>query len=384
MRRRSSARYELTVRTPLARYGVAIALAAVALGAGKALIPHTDGPPYTLLVGAVAISAWYGGFGPALLTAVLGWSLSPLLMSRSPGFDLAEQDEARWVTSLVVGLLVVWVSLVMRRAQERAATAAVEAEESTRQVESLQSLTTALSAAVTPSDVAGELVRRTPPLIGARGGALGLIEGDELVIVDPSGVSPQTHAPGLRLPLTILSPITQAAAQGELQRASDRAAFEQDFPDGAALSPYAQAVLAVPLRVGGQVVGALSFQYDRSDAMHDEADAIAVMAADLGGQALERSRLYEREQQWRQGLDRMLRLAPRLYAGSMDEISLEICREARRTLGADITEIWTVDADWVWLDLVCRDPEDEMLSDRTSGSRSPSCRDCARPWRTSR
>ena len=363
-RRRSSARYELTVRTPLARYGVAVTLALVALGVGRALTPHTDGPPYTLLVGAVAIAAWYGGFGPALLAAILGWSLSPLLMSESPGFDLAEQDEARWATSLVVGLLVVWVSLVMRRGQQRAVTAAVEAEESTRQVESIHSLTTALSAAVTSSDVARELVRRTPPLIGARGGAVGLVEGDELVIVDPSGVTPQTHAPGLRLPLASRAPITRAAAEGEVQRAADRAAFEREFPDGAALSPYAQAALAVPLSVGGQVVGALSFLYDRSDGVHEEADAVAVIAADLGGQALERSRLYEREQQWRQGLDRMLRLAPRLYAGSTDEVSLEICREARQTLGADLTEIWRVGAGWESLELVCRDPEgDDLTSD---------------------
>ena len=346
------------MRTPLARYGVALALALVALGVGRALTPHTDGPQYTLLVGAVAIAAWYGGFGPALLAAIVGWSLSPL-MSESPGFDLAEQDEARWATSLAVGLLVVWVSLVMRRGQQRAATAAVEAEESTRQVESIHSLTTALSAAVTSSDVARELVRRTPPLIGARGGAVGLIEGDELVVVDPSGVTPQTHAPGLRLPLASRAPLTRAAAEGALQRANDRVAFEREFADGAALSPYAQAALAVPLSAGGQVVGAMSFLYDRSDRIHEDADAIAVIAADLGGQALERSRLYEREQEWRQGLDRMLRLAPRLYAGSTEEISLEICREARHTLGADLTEIWRVDAGWVSLELVCRDPEGE-------------------------
>ena len=362
MRRRSSARFELAERTPLARYGVAVALALVALGVGRILLPHTESPPYTLLVGAVAISVWYGGFGPGLLAAIVGWSLSPLLMSESPGFDLAEQDEARWASSLAVGLLVVWVSLVMRRGQQRAVSAAVEAEESTRQVESIHSLTTALSAAVTSSDVARELIRRTPPLIGARGGAVGLVDGDELVVVDPSGIGPQTHAPGLRLPLTTRAPITQAAAAGTLVRASDRAAFERDFPDGAALSPYAQAALAVPLSVGGQVVGAMSFLYDRSDAVHEEADSIAVIAADLGGQALERSRLYERERQWRQGLDRMLGLAPRLYAGTPDEISLEICREARHTLGADITEIWRVDAEWVWLELVCRDPEGERLS----------------------
>jgi GAF domain-containing protein/anti-sigma regulatory factor (Ser/Thr protein kinase) len=364
MRRTGSARYGLTARTPLARYGAAALLALLAVGIGRVLTSYTDGPPYALVVGAVAVAVWYGGFGPGLLAVVVGWSFAAVVLSEGPGIGLAEQDELQWATSLVVGLVVVWVSLVLRRGRERAATAAVEAEESTRQIESIQSLTTALSAALTPADVAHELIRRTPPLIGARGGAVGLIEGDELVIVDPSGVTPQTHAPGLRLPLTTEAPLTRAAADGVLKRAHDRATFEREFPDGASLSPYAQAALAVPLSVGGHVVGAMSFLFDRPDSVHEEADAIAAIAADLGGQALERSRLYEREQQWRQALDRILRAAPRLYAGTTDEISLEICREARHTLGADITEIWHVDADWVWLELVCRDPEGERLSPR--------------------
>jgi len=326
------------------------------------LLPYTDGPPYTLLVGAVAISVWYGGFGPGFVAAIIGWSLTPIVMSEMPGLSLAEQDETRWVTSLAVGFVVIWVSSVLLRGRERATTAVVVAQASTRQVEAIQELTSALSAALTPSDVARELIQRTPPLIGADAGALGLIEGDELVIVDPSGDAPQAFAPGLRLPLATNAPLTRAAVDDELERASDRATFDLEFPDGAALSPRAQAAIAVPLRAGGRVVGALMFLFDRSDAVHEEADAIAAIAADLGGQAFERSRLYEREQQWRRTLDRILRVAPRLYAGSTAEISLEICREARRTLGADITEIWRVDPDWVWLERMCRDPESATLT----------------------
>ena len=255
--------------------------------------------------------------------------------------------------------------------------AAVEAEESTRQAASIQTLTTALSSAVTPSDVANELVERTPLLIGARGGALALIEGDEIVIVGPSGLARQTHTPGLRLPLATRAPIARAAAEGEVKRANDRASFERDFPDGATLSPFARAALAVPLKIEGVVVGSLSFLYDDPSAVHEEADAIAAIAADLGGQALERARLYARERQWRQALDRILRAAPRLYSGTTDEVSLEICREARRALGADITEIWRVDADWVWLELVCRVPEEEPLSpeERLSIADLPGLRD---------
>jgi GAF domain-containing protein/anti-sigma regulatory factor (Ser/Thr protein kinase) len=360
-RRTGSARYGLTARTATARYGVAAVLAVVAVTIGRTFMSPADGPQYALYVGAVAVAVWYGGFGPGLLTVVLSWSLSPVVMSEGR-FVVEDSDAVRWVTSLVVALVVVWVSLVMRRGRQRAVTAAVEAEESTRQTASIQMLTSALSSALTPSDVANELVQRTPPLIGARGGALALIEGDEIVIVGPSGLARQTHRPGLRLPLAARAPIARAAAEGDVKRANDRASFERDFPDGAMLSPFAQAALAVPLKTEGAVVGSLSFLYDDPKAVHAEAGAIAAIAADIGAQALERARLYARERQWRQALDRILRAAPRLYSGTTDEVSLEICREARRALGADITEIWRVDADWVWLELVCRVPEDESLS----------------------
>ena len=376
MRGPGSTGYGPVARTAFARYGVAAVLALGAVAAGRVLLPVTDSPAYALLVGAVAVAIWYGGFGPGLFAVALGWSLSPFVLTRADTIAFEDQDEVRWATSLVVGLIVVWVSLVMRRGQERAATAAVAAEESTRQMEILQELTAALSAAVTPTDVAHQLIRRTSLLIGARGGSLGLVDGDDLVIVDPADVARQTHRPGLRLPLASRAPITRAAAEGALMRAADRQAFETAFPDGAALSPNAQAALAVPLRTEGTVVGSLSFLFDRPDAAHDEAEAIALIAADIGGQALERAQLYERERQSRQALDRILRVAPRLYTGSPDEISAEICREARRTLDADITEIWRVDDDWLWLELVCRDPEDETLNghDRLDVAQLPGLR----------
>src|SRR5262245_33132141 len=204
------------------------------------------------------------------------------------GIPVEGSDSVRWVTSLVVALIVVWVSLVMRRGRQRAETAAVEAEESTRQAASIQALTSALSSALTPTDVANELIQRTPPLIGARGGSLALVEGDEIVIVGPSGLARATHRPGLRLPLTTRAPIARAAAAGRLQRANDRAEFERVYPDGAMLSPFAQAALAIPLKIEDSVVGSLSFLYDDPRAVHEEAQAIADIAADIGGQALER------------------------------------------------------------------------------------------------
>ncbi len=334
-----------------------MALALASLGVARALLEATDEPLYALLVGAVAVAVWYGGFLPGVVAIVIGWSLSPLLVTSRLGF--AENDDVRWAVSLVVALVVVWVSFVMRRGQERAATAAAAAEKSTRQMGELQQLATALLVAVTPSDVARELIRRTPGLLGARGGALGLIEGKDLVIVDSGDIAAQTHRPGLRLPLTTRAPITRAAAEGELIRADDRRMLERSFPDGVALTSYAQAALAVPLCVAEEVVGSMSFLFDRAEALHADAEAIALIAADLGGQALERAELYERERQSRRALDRILRVAPRFHAGTPEEVATAICRESRATFGADLSVLWRVEGNRLLV--VACEPELEPL-----------------------
>ena len=56
----------------LLRYGVALGVAAVALGFTLALQSIVARIPMAFFFGAVAISAWHGGLGPGLLTAVLG------------------------------------------------------------------------------------------------------------------------------------------------------------------------------------------------------------------------------------------------------------------------------------------------------------------------
>ena len=71
----------------------------------------------------------------------------------------------------------------------------------------LGALAAELSAAATPDEVAHALVERMPPLLGAVGGALGLVQDDELVIVDPGGVRRATLPARLRIPLGARAPI---------------------------------------------------------------------------------------------------------------------------------------------------------------------------------
>ncbi len=337
-------RYGPLARSFVARYGVAVISALAAVVLARLIIPVADAPVYSILVGAVVVAVWYGGFLPGAVALVIGWAIGPFLLvahDRPAGIHNRD-DLLRWGVPLLVALMIVWISIVMRRGQQRAAAAAVEAEETTREMELLQRLAGALSAAVTPTDVAHALVAQAPGLLGARGGSVSIVEGDEIVIVDPAGVRGQTHPPGQHLPLTTRAPIARSAAENDVVVVRSRDEFLERFPDGAAMTPYARGAVAVPLRIAGAAAGSMSFLFDRDDAVADEAVAIAGIAADLGGQALERARLYEREQRSRRALDRILRVAPRFHVERAEEASEAICREARATFSANVTDIWRV------------------------------------------
>jgi serine phosphatase RsbU (regulator of sigma subunit)/anti-sigma regulatory factor (Ser/Thr protein kinase) len=356
--------YRQPSRAFLVRYAFAVVAAGVSLATMGVFFPLVGEPLYAFVVGGVAVTIWYGGFGPGLLVVLIGWTAAfgffvgdPEVVDRGTDEELVE-----WAATLVVGLAVVWVSVVMRRGRERAGIAADQAEASVRQMTGVQQLATALTAAVTPSDVAHALIERGPSLLGARGGALGLIEGDDLVIVDPQGVGTQTHRPGFRLPLRARAPIAQAAYTGSPVQVRDRATFERVYPDGAALTLYAQGALAVPLRAGGVVVGAMSFLFDAPGSMREDAEAIAGIAADLGGQTLDRAQLFERERESRRALDRVLRVAPRFHADTPENAAATICSEARATFGADVAMLWRLKD--TRLELMHSDPVSDELPPR--------------------
>ena len=330
--------------TPRARYGFAVAVTLAALAIQLVLQRHDESPFYALLVAAVVVSLWYGGVGPSVIALGLGWAASfVFFVGETDELDLGgDLEYFRWSVSLVIAFGIVWVEAVLRHGRDRATRKVGVAEESIRGLEALGELASAVSAAVTTSEVAHALIAHTPRVLGASGGAVGLVEDDELVIVDPVGIPAQTHPPGTRMPLRTRAAIIHAATEGALQLAADRADFVERFPDGAALFPDAQAALAVPLRVAGDVVGSMGFLFDRAVPEIGEVRELALLAADLGGQALERAQLYERERTSRQALDRILRVAPQLHAASPEEVNEAICREARMTFGADLATLWRV------------------------------------------
>ena len=339
------------------RYGLALMLTVVGFVGTLGLLAVSNDPMYAPLIGALAVTAWLGGVGPAAMSLVVGWTLAFWLLVGPHGqLDIGSaEDLTRWAVNLAIGALIVIVAGGLRIGRERATDAAVEVEGSLQRAEALQALGGELAAAVSTVEVSRALAQRASSILGAQGAALGLLDSDDDLVVDPIGIAAQAHVPGRRLALEQATLLSVALREGRTVRADDRASLEADFPESAAiLPPLVSSAVAMPIRSAGKPVGAVEFLFDRENALDDELAAIASTAAGLAEQALERARLYERERETNRALERILQVAPRFYAETTAQVTEAICREARMTFGADYGVLWRVDGDD--LELVNSDP----------------------------
>ena len=331
------------------RYGFAVvaALAGVLVTAALFQTTVSDQPIYAPMIGAVVLTAWYGGFGPSLLTIALGWSAALwLFVDTHPWLSGGSENVTRWWINLVVVLVIAGLGGLLRMRGERAAADASSARDAVREIESLQRLAVALAGALSPADVAHVVTGNAAEIVSAHGVALALVDGDELAVVDPTGLAAEGRSDGDRLALEDSSLLTRAVRDGEVVTAAGREELEVDFHDTATTLPNrVEGAIAVPLWSRDRVVGALGFLFERAEAVGDETVALAVIMGDLTGQALERARLYERESESRAALDRILQVAPRFLADDADDAIQAICREARTTFGADYGVLWRIHDD---------------------------------------
>ena len=101
----------------------------------------------------------------------------------------------------------------------------------------------------------------------------------------------------------------------------------------------------------------MGFPFDSAGSVDADLVALAQLAAALGGQALERSRLYDRERSLREGLDRIARLAPRFAGERTEAVTEAVCREALATFDGDLAQLWAIAGDEAVL--VYQEPPDD-------------------------
>ena len=183
----------------------------------------SDQPIYAPLIGAVVLTAWYGGLGPTALAIVLGWGVSLVLLVDGSVVSGNTDDATRWWINLAVATALGVVGGLLRARSERSAVVAVSASTAMQEIEALQQMSIALSGALSSSDIAEVVTAHATEVVSAHGSALGLIEGEDLWIVDPRGLATHSRMTLDRLPLSKATLLTQAAREGSVAVAPDRA-----------------------------------------------------------------------------------------------------------------------------------------------------------------
>ena len=350
------------IRAPkpaLLRYLVAVVASAAGVAIAEAIFESgvSEQPIYAPLIAAAALTSWFGGFGPSALAIALCWTSALFLLDEprgEVGFGDTE-DMVRWWINLAFVLVIAGFGGLLRIREERSAVAADTARSDVREIESLQELMVALTGAVSSSDVARAVSSHSGDILSASGVALGLVDGEELEIVDPTGLGAEARPDGSRIELRADTLLTEAARTGSIAVAEDRADLGRAYPESDANLPAAvERALALPLRAEGAVIGSVEFLFERDVPLDGDTVGLARIVVDLAGQSLERARLYESERESRQALDRILEVAPRFLAEDTDDVVGVICKEARSTFGADYGVLWRVRQEQ--LELLAIDP----------------------------
>lgn len=280
------------------RYGAAVVVVLLASLLSIALHPWLEPAPLAPFYAAVALSAWYGGVGPAVITIAL--SLAPItLVALEPvGVWRISAAEA---SGLVIFVLVSALLVLLSASRDRAEAAA---ERARARAETLAEATRALTEAGLDRDA-----------------VLAAIAHQAAVHISDLAVVRLLSADGAWLnPLAVdhPSPAARAAAAAALATERHRAdqgasgaALREDRPlrlDGVALAVRQEddpdlwplltdaptaVLLAVPLRTGGRGIGTLSVSRARADRPYaTEDERFLQELADRAALAIDNARLY--------------------------------------------------------------------------------------------
>ena len=162
----------------------------------------------------------------------------------------------------------------------------------------LQTVTAALSGAVTPAQVAEVIINQAVPVLGAGGGWVFWLtpDGQELETIATVGYPAELVERWRRVPLTADVPIIEAIRLNQLLVIGSSEALSAQYAD---VTPHPSLVgsrVVVPMEVHGQVVGGLSFTFAESREFSPADQEFMQTLAGQCAQALERARLYEQSQ----------------------------------------------------------------------------------------
>jgi signal transduction histidine kinase len=170
------------------------------------------------------------------------------------------------------------------------------AEQVNERLEQLQAITSALSEALTPLQVAEVIVQKGFDALGSHLGTVALREADMLQVLHQRGYTPEVHREHERIPITASTPLSDAVRTGKsiwLHKASE---YEERYPHlFSSLHPrtQTQAMACVPMAVSGRVIGGVGISFLQPQPFYEEDRKFIEALAQQGAQALERARLTQ-------------------------------------------------------------------------------------------
>lgn len=285
--------------SPLRRYGLALLLSGLGLVLRQSLdsLLFHDQVRFIFSLPAITLAAGIAGFGPGLLATAVSGTAWAWLLERSGGMLSAD-----WLAlSLFVG---VGVGIAYFGGQRLKLLVQLARSESVAQnysakVLRLQSLSEALARATDMEEVARCLVEQGARSISASQGVLNQVseDGQALEPIYYLGYPAQMMRRYQRIPLGFKSPISDAAREGHLIMLDSRAEQMRLYPHIVADWEAAgvQALVAVPLRVGERLIGALGYSLGQPRHWTAEDQDFLLAFSRQGALALSRALLLEAE-----------------------------------------------------------------------------------------
>ena len=325
------------------RYAVAVGLAFVSVVLQQQLHPvFGDALPFQVLYPAVMVSAWFGGWGPGLLTTVLT-GIAGVHFVQAPYFHLGVERPggiARVLAFVITGSVISLLCEALHCARRREETARLRMERLTEQRVGLDAVAVSLAQAMHLSEVGEVILERGRRMLGARAGRLAVIDAEARslrvlhAVGYPTGVDEATAA----IPIGAAEPMAEAVRERRPVVLESRLASDLAYPHLAPMRDLTgtQAIAVLPLLVRGRVLGGLGFSFAQSRRFDREDLALLQTLAYQCGAAVERAELYEAERVSRLEAQRLNRLK--------DDFMANLSHELRTPLSAIL----------VWLDQIGR------------------------------
>ncbi|HKG90931.1 MAG TPA: ATP-binding protein [Gemmatimonadaceae bacterium] len=280
-------------RTVAVRYGGAVVIAGLGFVAALAMRPahvQTNLP----FVAAVAVSAWYGGRGPGLLTSIL----AVLAIAFFIGLPSQATGAVPGVAHAVYLAVFLLVAFIIGATTESLRVARAAAEAAATRATRLQEVTAALSQASTEREVTAVVLDSGFAVIQGACGCLARVDGNRFEVIGATGFAPDVEARVRALTLDDPTPLTLAVTSGEpvwLRSAEElRRRFPRAYECFGVLGET-QAHAGVPLRHGGEIVGGIAVSFTGPTALGAADQAFTLLVAQAAADAMFRARGYDAE-----------------------------------------------------------------------------------------